>query len=112
MHWLPTGECLRGADRRRWSVPVKPAGGQILIHPRLHVGVAVAREDRDAGALSRGVGDDLVPLKQESKIDDSQHHQQERREHERKFDELCTTLTRPEASARLAARNSRLGACA
>ena len=101
MHWLPTLNGLRRADGRRSRCRSSPPAVRYCVDARLHVGVRVSREDGDPGALARGVGHDLVPLKQEAKIDDPQHHEQQRGEDERELDELGAALARPQLSRRL-----------
>ncbi len=52
----------------------------------------IAGEHRHPCAFTRGVGDDLVSLEEKRKFRDTQHHEQQQREDERKLDELCTVF--------------------
>ena len=101
MHWLPTAMAC-GAPTVTGRGAGQPAGRQILIHSRLHVGIAVTGQDGDPRAFARGVGHDLVSLKQKSKVDDAEHHQQQRRE----------TRTRTRRARRRAHTTTRFGGAA
>ena len=82
------------ADRKRLWRPdrhrrraVEPARREVLIDSGRHVGRAVARKDRDARALSRRVGHDLIFLKEQSEIDNADNQEQQRRQNEGELDE-------------------------
>src|SRR6188768_2100321 len=86
------GERLRGADDRGDRCRRETRRLEVLVDPDDNVWRAVARQDGDARALSRGVGQYLVALKQQTEVDDAERHEEEQRKDQRELDELRSAL--------------------
>ena len=69
------------------------AVGHVLVHARAHVVVGPALENRQAGALARGVGQDLGRLIGAAELEDADRDQQDQRHDHGRLDQRRTALT-------------------
>ncbi len=95
MHCPPTA-IVCGAPTVVVAVPGIPLAVMYWLTRAVHIAVAVARQDRDSRSFSRGVRDDFVALKQEAEVRDAQHHEQQRRKHQRELDQLRAAFGSPQ----------------
>ena len=88
VHWS------RSRNGRR-APPAEERAADVLLRARGGIAVRVIGQDPDAGALARGVRDDLVLLEHHPEVEYAQYDEQQEREGERELHKLSARIRAP-----------------